>query len=215
MIKVVSFDWDGTLANTQIGALIVANRVLEKRGLPAVDEKFFATVCHAGTEYLIAACAKVPCPTDESKKLQKEFDDEYLNYPDYELFNNAKVVLDELKKRGIKLAICTNKTPEILKKQMQLKNIEKDFDLILCDDGKIPLKPDPTMIHMMVEHFNCKPEEILFVGDSFTDMEAGKKGKAITVYCTFGFGDITNTPYPPDYRIDDMIEILDIVSKSK
>ena len=213
MIKVVSFDWDGTIANTQLGALVVANRVLTKRGLPTVDREFFATISHAGTEYLIAACAKVPCPTEESKKLQKEFDDEYMNYPDYELFPNVKETISELKKREIKIALSTNKTPEILHKQMELKGIENDFDLILCDDGKIPLKPDPTMVKMEVEHFNCKPNEILFVGDAKTDMEAGRKGNAITVYCAFGFGDISNIPYIPDYQINDMLDILNIVDK--
>ena len=213
MIKVVSFDWDGTLANTQLGALVVANHILEERGLPAVDREFFATISHAGTEYLIAACAKVPCPTKESKELQKEFDGEYLNYPDYELFSHVKETIAELKQRGIKIAVSTNKTPDILHKQMQLKGIESDFDLILCDDGTVPLKPDPTMVNKLLEHFNCESHEILFVGDAVTDMEAGRKGGAIIVYCNFGFGDISKTPYPPDYRIDDMLEILDIINK--
>ena len=213
MIKVVSFDWDGTLANTQLGALVVANHILERRGLPTVDREFFATISHMGTEYLIAACAKVPCPTKESKELQKEFDDEYLNYPDYELFPHVRETIAELKKCGIKIAVSTNKTPDILHKQMQLKGIEDDFDLILCDDGKIPLKPDPAMVNIISEYFNCKTNEILFVGDAITDMEAGRKGNAITAYCKFGFGDISKTSYPPDYRIDDMLEIVDIINK--
>jgi HAD superfamily hydrolase (TIGR01549 family) len=88
------------------------------------------------------------------------------------LHEKVHETLDALK--GFKLGVATN-TPRInLDKTFNYFDLQKYFDVIMClDDVKRP-KPHPDMIIKASEILKVPVENMLFVGDTESDMAAAK-----------------------------------------
>ena len=59
--------------------------------------------------------------------------------------------------------------------------------------------------------FKLKHYEVIMVGDSYIDIQAGKSAGVKTVGATYGFGKSEIKNYKPDYIIREISEILSIV----
>lgn len=97
--------------------------------------------------------------------------------------DNICDVLTELKDMGLKLAVVTTDDPFVTQKCLQLLNIDKFFDVVYTDDGKLPTKPDPYCIHDLCKRYGMTTSQVIMVGDTMTDMNFAKNGgiKAIGV----------------------------------
>lgn len=82
------------------------------------------------------------------------------------------------------------------------------FDHVQGTDG-FPYKPAPDVVLKSVELFKVRPEDVLFVGDSAPDMEAGRRAGVRTAAVTYGYGDHAEMRrWEPDYWIDDLRQLL-------
>ncbi|MCI9368707.1 MAG: HAD family hydrolase, partial [Oscillospiraceae bacterium] len=52
-----------------------------------------------------------------------------------------------------------------------------------------PLKPDPTLLHALMENIGAAPKTTLFVGDSNVDVLTGKNGGLTVCGVLWGFRD--------------------------
>lgn len=96
--------------------------------------------------------------------------------------------LKELKKHGMKLAVCSNKPhPAAVKVIAQL--FGEEFDMVVGQSDAIRRKPAPDGPLMVAEKFGVKPEECMYVGDTSTDMQTGKAAGMFTVGALWGFRD--------------------------
>jgi phosphoglycolate phosphatase len=76
------------------------------------------------------------------------------------------------------------------------------FQHVQGTDG-FPAKPEPNVILASLEVFGVKPADCLFVGDSSTDMEAGRRAgvKTCAVLCGYGRRD-DMARWEPDYWVE-------------
>lgn len=96
--------------------------------------------------------------------------------------------LKELKKHGMKLAVCSNKPhPAAVKVIAQL--FGEEFDMVVGQSDAIRRKPAPDGPLMVAGKFGVKPEECMYVGDTSTDMKTGKAAGMFTVGALWGFRD--------------------------
>ncbi len=97
--------------------------------------------------------------------------------------SNISEFLKGLRDRGIKLAVVTTDDPYATGKSLDALGITEHFDRIYTADGIRPPKPDPQCIYEFCNDEGLKPEELLMVGDTLTDMNFAKNGgiKAIGV----------------------------------
>jgi HAD superfamily hydrolase (TIGR01509 family) len=73
------------------------------------------------------------------------------------------------------------------------------FHHIQGTDG-FPAKPEPDVILASVKLFGVKPEDCLFIGDSPTDMEAGRRAGVKTCGVLWGYGRREDMArWEPDY----------------
>lgn len=84
--------------------------------------------------------------------------------------------LEELKCKGIKLAVVTSDDYFGAKKCLDGLGITKYFDKICANDGIHPPKPNPYYIEEMCKEYNLYKEEIVMVGDTLTDTSFAKNG---------------------------------------
>jgi len=76
------------------------------------------------------------------------------------------------------------------------------FDHVQGTDG-FPAKPEPNVILKSLEVFGVQPGDCLFLGDSPTDMEAGRRAGVKTCAVLWGYGRRADMArWEPDYWIE-------------
>ena len=91
-------------------------------------------------------------------------------------------VLSELKKRGYKLAVLTNKPQETTDNVVKNYMSGFGFDKIVGQSGSVKCKPDKAATMNILEELGVSPDNAYFVGDGDADVltaiNSGTKGIA-------------------------------------
>ena len=90
--------------------------------------------------------------------------------------NNISEVLEQLRNRGIKLAIVTTDDSFITQKCLETLGIDTYFDAVYTDDGTMPTKPEPDCLYDFCEKQGLTTSEVIMVGDTLTDVFFAKNG---------------------------------------
>ena len=81
------------------------------------------------------------------------------------------------------------------------------FDHVQGTDG-FPAKPEPDVILASLKVLGVEPRDCLFVGDSPTDMEAGRRAGVKTCAVLWGYGRREDMArWEPDYWVEDPSEL--------
>jgi len=88
--------------------------------------------------------------------------------------------LKSLGAMGFALGVATNDAQKNAASQMRSLGIADLFSQILGADSGFGPKPGPGMIKAFIDEMALAPEEVLMVGDSLHDLEAGRKAGART-----------------------------------
>ncbi|MDR1698193.1 MAG: HAD-IA family hydrolase [Erysipelotrichaceae bacterium] len=171
--KVLIFDMDGTIANTD-QMINVTYRTLYKKYRPDFEptDDYLLTFSGPATEETL----KREFPGQD----QKDMFNEYLKVSkeNYEktitLYENQLEVLKTLKQQGYKLAIDTNKETSLTKYTLELFKMETLFDFVVGLNDVKHIKPNPEGVDKIIQHFGVKPSEVLFVGDTKYDYLTSK-----------------------------------------
>lgn len=187
MLKLIVFDWDGTLADS-VGKIIECKIFLAKKyNLPVPTEETIKNVLGIKFEDAMLKCFPNASP-NLLNKLGKEFHD-LMQQENYQatLFPNVKEVLKLLKKRGIMLAlaIATSKDRHELNRAIEYNRLSDLFDVTCCG-AEHQNKPAPTMLNYIMDEFNVKPNECVMIGDTTTDIQFAANAGIKTICVTFG-----------------------------
>jgi len=108
---------------------------------------------------------------DLSPQNKKELMDQYL---ELNIWGDVLPVLEELKKKGIKLSFLSNMTGEMLVSCIRHCKIERYFDHVISTDSARSYKPDPKTYQLGIDTLKLKREEILFVAFAGWDASGAK-----------------------------------------
>lgn len=81
------------------------------------------------------------------------------------LYPEAAAVLRALRDAGYRLGVCSNLALPYGQAVMPLLPLKPDLYAWSYEVGAV--KPDPAMYAYVVQHLGCRPEEVLFVGDTW------------------------------------------------
>ena len=200
MYKAFVFDLDGTLIDSleSIGHLF--NSHLEKMGYKPCEMKLYNEFVGGGARVLAIRAFNYINERDnlglnEEKKIKKveEILPDYLyayNNRDDKItkpYENIVQSLTKLKEEGKVLAVCTNKPISAAKNVLDNIFGKDFFDYIFADDKKIRLKPETDMVDKLKEVSGLKDDEIIYFGDTSTDMITAVKSNIYPVGVTWGF----------------------------
>jgi phosphoglycolate phosphatase len=88
--------------------------------------------------------------------------------------------------RSLKLAVASNKPLIFVQKILALLGVDTLFELSAAPEVAGKPKPDPAMIHYILDRLNTEPEEALVVGDTDNDILAARR--ASVAVCAAGWG---------------------------
>lgn len=193
MAKAVIFDLDGTLANTLPTLCYVGNTALAACGFRKVPEDRYPLLIGNGANNLIAGLINVvnsipPFP-GEVEMVRAEYDKIYARDPLYltEVYDGMLELLAELKKRGIKCAVLSNKPHDMTEKVVEGLFPEGTFDVIFGQRENVSKKPAPDGALEIAKMLDIAPSDFLFVGDSGVDMQTGNNAHMTPIGVLWGF----------------------------
>ena len=216
MIKVCIFDLDGTLARTQESIARPVNMTLTHYGLPEQPVEAFNYFAGDGIKNalkraLIASGDTEATHLEEGLPMCRKWMQEDPCYH-VEPYDHIIWALEELKKRGVKIAVFSNK-PHISAVSVVETIFGKGFfDHIQGQTDQIPIKPDPTGVSEILRSFGAEKDECLYFGDTNTDMLTARNAGVTAVGVTWGFRPRSELEeYKADILIDSAKEIPQLV----
>ena len=143
---------------------------------------------------------------DESRKeYYKYYND---NHWKAELYAGMKEILDYLKNKKYPLGIFTGKGREATIITLRKLEVEHYFDLIVTGDDVVNHKPSSEGIFKFVNQFGLKPERVLMIGDSVSDIKASKEAGikiASALWDSYGYNEVKSMQ--SDYYFNSVKEL--------
>ena len=210
MKNFVVFDLDGTLIDTLTGLTEAVNETLKELSLPySYKRDEVMTFIGRGAKRLFNLATKNENNPAEFALFLKNYEKhQYISEP----YDHVLETLKELEKRKICLIIYSNKPNNILNKLIENKLNKINFLYVQGQDNNYPPKPDVTLLKSILNKFNLKPEDGLYVGDSIVDIETARNIKMKVAILSYGYGNKEEIKEAkPDYYLDDFKEILEVL----
>lgn len=184
----VIFDLDGTLLNT-IGDLCDStNYALTTHGFPSRSIEEVTSFVGNGVQKLIERSVPLGTSPEKTQLVLNSFRDYYKEHMQdkTEPYEGIIELLTELKSRGVKTAIVSNKY------DAAVRNLKSDYfeELIqeaIGESPTVPKKPAPDSVYTALNLLHAQKEECLYVGDSDVDMLTAQNAGVTSVGVTWGF----------------------------
>lgn len=213
-LKLMIFDLDGTVLDTLYDLGDAVKNALISNGFPERSYDEVRRFVGNGVAKLMERALPDGEKSEENIKkvlddfsayYEKHYSDKTLPYP------GMQKLLKDLKSRGIKLALYSNK-PDVFTKELADKFYPGIFDFILGSTPEIPRKPDPKGEKMIMSHFGCGTDEAIHVGDSDTDVMTAHNAGIKCIGCVWGYRPKNVLEYAgADHIADCPDDILNIV----
>ncbi|MES2707116.1 MAG: HAD family hydrolase [Verrucomicrobiota bacterium] len=184
------FDLDGTLLDTLDDLADSANEALSAHGHPVHPVNSFRTFVGDGMAVLMERILPEAARTPEQiglllSRYRTAYDARWrLKTQPYP---GIVAMLRELASRGIPMAVLSNKPQAYTEIVVAHFLGEHRFEVIFGQRDTVPRKPDPAGAIEIAEQLNLPPAEILFVGDTSTDMDTATAAGMIPVGALWGF----------------------------
>jgi phosphoglycolate phosphatase len=210
-IRLLIFDLDGTLADTKQDLAISVNAMRASLGLPPLSDEVISSFVGRGVTVLVAKALGDSFTPAETSRAQEFFLDYYgLHMLDHTaLYSGVRPTLERL--RGRELTVLTNKPEGFSRKMLAGLGIANYFSRVYGGDSFEKKKPDPVGVFRLMEEASVTPRETLVVGDSDTDVQAGRNAGAWTCGVTYGFGAASLQASPPDLLLAALAELPPIL----
>ena len=189
MIKLIAFDMDGTLVDSTNIVVSCVNRTLAHYGKPPLTMEEILPHFGIGARILLDGVTKAAGLQVDMDECFSFYDNLYRTDPTLKgaAFEGVEDTLRELKKRGIRLVVLSNRPHH----QTQLivgNTLPGLLDEVYGERAGIPRKPDPSALKTILRENQCTEDECLYVGDMAIDMEHAENAGVTGIGCLWGFG---------------------------
>lgn len=191
MFHTVIFDLDGTLLDTLDDLANAVNASLVAHGFQTRTREEVCAFVGNGIRNLIERAIG----EKEHPKYEKTFAYFKEYYKEHcaektKPYDGIVALLKELKGRGVKLGVVSNKA------DFATKMLVKDYFLDLIDLALgeneaqgIKKKPAPDSVFAVMESLGATSETTVYIGDSDVDIQTAKNAGVACISCTWGFRD--------------------------
>lgn len=189
-MKAFIFDLDGTLIDSLADLAEAVNRMLEERGYPRAPLSVFPRYIGDGVRALVTRA--LPPDVLDKEDINARVADYQRHYTDTwhdktRPYAGMVETLHELRSRGLKLAVLSNKPDHFTKLCCTHFFPDVPFDPVLGARSGVPRKPDPHGALEICEQLQVRPEDCAYIGDSGIDMETAVRARMLPVGVRWGF----------------------------
>ncbi|HSR18747.1 MAG TPA: HAD family hydrolase [Ignavibacteriaceae bacterium] len=169
--KGIIFDIDGTLTSTNELIFASFNYVAEKYLNRTFSYKQLISFFGPTEDVILRQWCG-----ENYEKARKDYYDFYTEHHHLaDLYPGIKEIIKDLKTKKIFLSVYTGKGKNAAAITLKKLGIYNYFDLIITGDDVKEHKPSPEGIHIFLEKYKLKKEEVLMIGDAIADIKAARK----------------------------------------
>lgn len=207
--ELLIFDWDGTLADS-IGRIVDAMRqAADLSGRPVRDDLAIKGIIGLGLPEAIRTL--YPDITgNDLIDFRQHYADSYMamdNDVPSPLFQGVLESIEGFRAEGYKLAVATGKARRGLNRVLKAHDWLDYFDITRAAD-ETASKPDPLMLHEILQHCGVQPERALMVGDSSFDLLMARNAGMDSVAVGYGAQTLDSLrEYEPRLAIESFPEL--------
>ena len=191
MIKLLIFDFDGTLADTHELIIQTNQEAMRRMGFPVLEDRVISRTIGLPLEEGILTM--FPQLTREDLpawvKTYRTIFDELKTKIIPGLFPHVKETLEALHARGYVLTVASSRLSLSLNDFLRDMGIAPFFSYVLGADNVSAAKPNPEPVLKTLRDLHFRADEALVVGDMPVDILMGKRAGAFTCGVAYGNSD--------------------------
>lgn len=194
-VRTVLFDLDGTLIDTVKGLTQLVNLMRKDFGKPPLSEEIVGRYIGKGMLVLVrrAMTESMDAPLDD-QIYQLAVKSLFLHtekgeYHKGTIYPGTKEVIESLKKKGLKIAVVTNKPYNMTLEVLEQAGIKDLFDVIIGGDSASSPKPSGAPVLLACEKLGVEPGQAIMVGDSGNDSQSAKAAGVACLLVSTGWSE--------------------------
>ena len=218
---IVCFDLDGTLLETHRDLGTAVNHALTLGGFATVPVESAKDLIGGGAKAMLKQAVDAQTKGDGGldrdafKRLYKAMLAYYGEHYAVHTRPYPGVIetLDAFEKRGVRLAVVTNKFESFARGVLSSLDLIERFDCVIGgdslgkgEDGEYRAKPLPDPILAAQER--CGGGSLVYIGDSSYDRDAARAAKVLFIAACYGYCDLTAEQFGADALIQSMDELI-------
>ncbi len=218
----ILFDLDGTLLDTSYDIHDAVNALLreERRDLVSYDA-VRSIISFGGKKILAHAFNLDPQNSELDKQYLEVLTPRFLelyrqtNFVRTKAFPGIDQLLTDLEQLKLTWGIVTNKVQALTDPLLKLTGYYDRSACIVSGDTTNNPKPHPEPLHYACNILQDKAHNCVYVGDSESDIQAGKSAGMTTIAVSFGYipPNVSVSNWQADYIANSAAEILPWVKK--
>ncbi|MBN1162452.1 HAD-IIIA family hydrolase [Patescibacteria group bacterium] len=205
-LKLVVFDFDGTLADTFSYVIKYLKKITIKEGIDVdlENNEFIEEMMNYHVRDLLKrfniSLVRVPKILREVRRVM------YKDIDEIEMFEGMKDALAEMKNMGLDLGILTSNSKRFVETFLKSKDAAQFFDFVHSEGN---LFGKDRVLKKLVKKTGLKKSEVVYVGDEARDIEACKKAGITCISVEWGFNNkYALDEHEADYIVDSPEELL-------
>lgn len=211
--KAIIFDLDGTLTDTLCDLMLSTNYALRAMGWPERTLDEVRRFVGNGVRRLMEQAVPADTEEEEFEECFQIFQEHYVKHcQDHtSLYPGIAELLVELKSRGYKLAIVSNKLQKGVD-ELYHAFFQDTIQVAIGERKDVRRKPMPDMVNLALKELEVTAEECIYVGDSEVDMATARNAGLPCISVLWGFRDQDYLREIGAFRMVSVpAEILDLV----
>lgn len=208
-VRAFLFDFDGVVADTLPDIASAVNAALAHFSCKALPQETVAAFVGNGARSLLERSFGAACSESAAASpWERDSGGVFAWYRDYyrahcmertRLYPGFRGLLELLELRGIPAAVVTNKPQPVTDALLEKLGIRRFFAAAICPEQVRSMKPHPEGLLLALDRINgslaasgkesVPASSAMMVGDSATDIQAGKAAGMRTCAVTGGYGD--------------------------
>jgi phosphoglycolate phosphatase len=207
-LKVIIFDFDGTIADTFDALSRIINRLSPEFGyLPASNEKIAEFRNSTATQIIKSSGVSIFQLPFIIKKVKACLNQEiHLLVP----IKGIDEVLRELYNQGYQLGIITSNSRENVETFLNSNNLQYLFSFL---SSGTTLFGKNRIINKFLKQQNLRLEQAIYVGDEIRDIEAAKRSNIKVIAVSWGFNSQEIlAQHEPDFLINEPKQLIEAIA---
>lgn len=207
-IKLIIFDFDGTIGDTYQLVVKIANSLSDEFGYRPLDQKTQNILKNLSSKEIIQQLGislfKLPFL---AKRIQLEIS-KYIE--EIETIEGIYEILIALREQNYQLGIVTSNVQGNVESFLKAKNLTDLFDFVYADTtifGK------HRVINRAIKNYQLSKNQVIYIGDETRDIRSARKSGVGIISVSWGFHSAALlTQYQPDFLATAPSEILEAIS---
>lgn len=184
--RLLIFDWDGTLMDSERHIVACMQATMGDLGLEVLERREVANIIGLGMREALQRLfpqQSDPAFFDRFVSCYREY--YFADNAPQALFDDAHATLQTLRREGYLLAVATGKGRHGLDKALSDTGLADLFHGHRCAE-ETASKPDPRMVHELLRELSVAPQQAVMIGDSEYDLQMAANAGIDAIAVSYG-----------------------------